>query len=87
MRPKEQDQWMDVEGLMATIPDKRSQNHLRLGHAQARILITKMESGSVSSVPRLTPWLAGGYHKTEDEMQERPYITSTLKRGGLRYDK
>ncbi len=54
------DEWMDVEGLMAYHPDK-----------PARKTIYE-ESGSVSSVPRLTPGLPAAITRPRTRCRKRP---------------
>ena len=85
--PEEQDQWMDVEGLMAYHPDKPARKTIYDWVTLRRVPYHKDGTRLRFLRSEIDAWLAGGYHKTEDEMQEAAVDYVNAKRGGLRYDK
>lgn len=85
--PEEQDQWMDVEGLMAYHPDKPARKTIYDWVTLRRVPYHKDGKRLRFLRSEIDAWLAGGYHKTEDEMQEAAVDYVNAKRGGLRYDK
>ena len=85
--PEEQDQWMDVEGLMAYHPDKPARKTIYDWVTLRRVPYHKDGKRLRFLRSEIDAWLAGGYHKTEDEMQEAAVEYVNSKRGGFRYDK
>lgn len=84
---EEQDQWMDVEGLMAYHPDKPARKTIYDWVTLRRVPYHKDGKRLRFLRSEIDAWLAGGYHKTEDEMQEAAVDYVNSKRGGFRYDK
>ena len=85
--PEEQDQWMDVEGLMAYHPDRPARKTIYDWVTLRRVPYHKDGKRLRFLRSEIDAWLAGGYHKTEDEMQEAAVDYVNSKRGGFRYDK
>ena len=81
------DEWMDVEGLMAYHPDKPARKTIYDWVTLRRVPYHKDGKRLRFLRSEIDAWLAGGYHKTEDEMQEAAVDYVNAKRGGLRYDK
>ncbi|HOT74104.1 MAG TPA: helix-turn-helix domain-containing protein [Bacteroidales bacterium] len=80
------DEWMDVEGLMAYHPDKPARKTIYDWVTLRRVPYHKDGKRLRFLRSEIDAWLAGGYHKTEDEMQEAAVDYVNSKRGGLRYD-
>ena len=73
-----QDQWMDVDGLCSYHPDRPAKKTVydwvvpyHKDGKRLRFLKSEIDA-----------WLAGGYHKTDDEMQEAAVDYVNQKREG-----
>ena len=77
---------MDVEGLMTYHPDKPARKTIYDWVTLRRVPYHKDGKRLRFLRSEIDAWLAGGYHKTEDEMQEAAVDYVNSKRGGLRYD-
>ena len=78
------DEWMDVEGLMAYHPDKPARKTIYDLVTLRRVPYHKDGKRLRFLRSEIDAWLAGGYHNTEDEMQEAAVDYVNAKRGGVR---
>ena len=83
-RGNEPDQWLDVEGLMAYHPDKPARKTIYDWVTLRRVPYHKDGKRLRFLKSEIDAWLAGGYHKTEDEMQDEAVEYVNAKRIGAR---
>ena len=65
-----QDQWMDVDGLCSYHPDRPAKKTVYDWVTLRRVPYHKDGKRLRFLKSEIDAWLAGGYQKTEDEMQE-----------------
>lgn len=65
-----QDQWMDVDGLCSYHPDSPAKKTIYDWVTLRRVPYHKDGKRLRSLNSEIDAWLAGEYHKTDDEMQE-----------------
>lgn len=82
--PEAPDQWLDVEGLMAYHPDKPARKTIYDWVTLRRVPYHKDGKRLRFLKSEIDAWLAGGYHKTEDEMQDEAVEYVNAKRIGAR---
>ena len=64
------DEWLDVNGLCSYHPDRPSKKTVYDWVTFRRVPYHKNGKRLRFLKSEIDSWLAGGYHKTEDEMQE-----------------
>lgn len=75
-----QDQWMDVDGLCSYHPDRPAMKTVYDWVTLRRVPYHKDGKRLRFLKPEIDAWLAGGYHKTDDEMQEAAVAYVNQKR-------
>ena len=80
----ESDQWMDVDGLRAYHPDKPARKTIYDWVTLRRVPYHKAGKRLRFLRSEIDAWLAGGYHKTDDEMEDAAVDYLNAKRGGAR---
>lgn len=78
------DQWMDVEGLMAYHPDKPARKTIYDWVTLRRVPFHKDGKRLRFLKSEIDAWLSGGYHKTDEEMENEAVDYLNAKRGGAR---
>ena len=76
------DEWFDVDGLCAYHPDKPAKKTVYDWVTLRRVPYHKDGKRLRFLKSEIDAWLAGGYHKTEDEMQEAAVDYVNAKRMG-----
>ena len=76
------DEWMDVDGLCAYHPDKPAKKTVYDWVTCRRVPYHKDGKRLRFLKSEIDAWLAGGYHKTDDEMQEEAVNYVNAKREG-----
>ena len=82
--PEAQDQWFDVDGLRAYHPDHPARKTIYDWVTLRRVPYHKDGKRLRFLKSEIDAWLAGGYHKTDDEMQVEAVDYINAKRGGAR---
>ena len=77
-----QDQWMDVDGLCSYHPDRPAKKTVYDWVTLRRVPYHKDGKRLRFLKSEIDAWLAGGYHKTDDEMQEAAVDYVNQKREG-----
>ena len=80
----EPDQWMDVDGLCSYHPDRPAKKTVYDWVTLRRVPYHKDGKRLRFLKSEIDAWLAGGYHKTDDEMQEAAVDYVNAIRGGAR---
>ena len=80
----EPDQWFDVDGLRAYHPDHPARKTIYDWVTLRRVPYHKDGKRLRFLKSVIDAWLAGGYHKTDDEMQEAAVDYVNAIRGGAR---
>ena len=80
----EPDQWFDVDGLRAYHPDHPARKTIYDWVTLRRVPYHKDGKRLRFLKSEIDAWLAGGYHKTDDEMQEAAVDYVNAIRGGAR---
>lgn len=80
----EPDQWFDVDGLRAYHPDHPARKTIYDWVTFRRVPYHKDGKRLRFLKSEIDAWLAGGYHKTDDEMQEAAVDYVNAIRGGVR---
>lgn len=83
-RGNEPDQWFDVDGLRAYHPDHPARKTIYDWVTLRRVPYHKDGKRLRFLKSEIDAWLAGGYHKTDDEMQDEAVDYINAKRGGAR---
>ena len=78
------DEWMDVEGLMAYHPDKPARKTIYDWVTLRRVPYHKDGKRLRFLKSEIDAWLSGGYHKTDEEMENEAVDYLNAKRGGAR---
>ena len=82
--PEVSDQWFDVDGLRAYHPDHPARKTIYDWVTLRRVPYHKDGKRLRFLKSEIDAWLAGGYHKTDDEMQEAAVDYVNAIRGGAR---
>ena len=77
-----QDQWMDVDGLCSYHPDRPAKKTVYDWVTLRRVPYHKDGKRLRFLKSEIDAWLAGGSHKTDDEMQEAAVAYVNQKREG-----
>lgn len=77
-----QDQWMDVDGLCSYHPNRPAKKTVYDWVTLRRVPYHKDGKRLRFLKSEINAWLAGGYHKTDDEMQEAALDYVNQKREG-----